>query len=96
MTFPSSHFFARSSLDGLGELAVVEGSVKSVLRQQLLVLSLFDDVAVAHDQDEVGMPDGREPMRDDEARLVLHQPFHRLLDEKSLPIRPALLYPHRS
>ena len=40
----------------------------------------LDDFAVAHDEDHVGVPDRRKPVRDDEAGLVRHQRAHRLLD----------------
>jgi hypothetical protein len=42
----------------LGELAVVEIGVEAVLCEQSFVGALFDDAAVVHDQDQVGVSDG--------------------------------------
>gem|GEM_PF-3660923 len=42
-----------------GKLAEIKIGVKSLPRQQLLVGSLFDDPAVVHDEDHVGVSDGR-------------------------------------
>ncbi len=39
-------------------------------------------IAVAHDQNEVGIPDGGEPMGNDEAGAVFHQFNHRFLDQQ--------------
>jgi hypothetical protein len=41
----------------------------------------LDDAAVGHDDDQVGVPDRRQPMRDDDARAVRHEALERLLDE---------------
>ena len=49
-----------------GELGVVQLGVETARGEQLLVAALLHDVAVAHDQDEIGRTDGGEPMRDDE------------------------------
>jgi len=48
--------------------------------QQLSVAALLYDVAVVHDQDEIGVSDGGEAVRDDEARPVGHEVVHGLLD----------------
>ncbi len=42
--------------------------------------ALLDDLAVLHDQDDVGAADGREPVGDDEAGAVGPQPVHGFLD----------------
>jgi hypothetical protein len=54
---PNSRRAARMAVNI--ELAVVELGVKAVAGQQLVVLALLDDVAVAHHQDQVGVADGR-------------------------------------
>src|SRR5450756_2375601 len=43
-----------------GELAVVEAGVESTLGEQFFVAALFDDRAVVHDEDVMGISDGRE------------------------------------
>ena len=43
--------------------------------------ALLDYIAVAQDQDDVGVADGREAVRDDEARAVGHEGVHGALDE---------------
>src|SRR5262245_32857013 len=64
-----------------GELAVVEVGVEATLRQQFFVPALLDDAAVVHHQDAVGVTDGREPVRDDEAGATTHQLAHSALDQ---------------
>ena len=63
-----------------GELGVVQFGVETARGEQLLVAALLHDVAVAHNQDEIGRADGGEPMRDDEGRASRHEPVHGLLD----------------
>ena len=45
------------------------------------MIPLFDDVAVLHHDDEIGVADRREPVGDDEARPVPAQGGHGLLHE---------------
>lgn len=40
---------------GLGELAVVQGIVEAVATQQGVLAAFFDDAAVIHDDDGVGV-----------------------------------------
>ena len=40
----------------------------------------FDDIAVVHNEDEVGVFDRREPVRDDKGGAALHELVHRLLN----------------
>jgi hypothetical protein len=42
------------------ELGVVQLGIEAFLGEQLLVLALFDDIAVLHDQDPVRFEDGAE------------------------------------
>ncbi len=43
--------------------------------------ALLDDAAAAHDEDQISVADGREAMRNDEARPVRAQSRHRVLHE---------------
>ena len=43
--------------------------------------ALLHDVAVAQHQDDVGVADGGEAVRDDEARAAAHELVHGVLDE---------------
>ena len=49
-------------------MAVVEVGVKPSRREQFLVGTALDHVAVVHDENHVGVADGGEAVRDDEAR----------------------------
>ena len=60
---------------------VVQVEVEALPREQLLVRALLDDAAVVHHEDGVGVADGGQPVRDHEARAVLHQLRHGLLDQ---------------
>ena len=62
------------------ELAVVHVGIRAAGRQQLVVIALLDDIAVAHDQNQVGVADGREAVRDDKARTAFHQPDQSILN----------------
>ena len=72
------NIFCRLSLF---ELRVVQLGIEAVLRKQLFVAALFDDVAVLHDEDEVGVADGRKAVRDDKGGAPHRQLIHRLLNE---------------
>ena len=50
--------------------------------QQLGVAAPFDDPALLHHQDLVGVPDGRKPVGDDEAGPVAAKFDHRVLDQQ--------------
>src|SRR5579863_422419 len=56
----------------LDQLFVVELSVVSVARQQLLVRTALDDLAVMEYDNLVRVANGRDTMRDEERRTVLH------------------------
>ena len=43
--------------------------------------ALFDDVAIFHNEDKVGVADCRKTVSDDEARFVPHEIIHGLLNE---------------
>jgi len=45
------------------------------------VAPLFDDSALFENDDRIGAPHRREPVRDDEGRPVPHQRDQRVLDE---------------
>src|SRR5450830_2048744 len=63
-----------------GELAVVEAGVESTLGEQFFVAALFDDRAVVHDEDVMGISDGRETVSDDKTCSAGHQLCHCFLD----------------
>lgn len=62
------------------ELGVVEVCVESALLNKLLVRAFFDDVALVHDENYVGVLDCREAVSDDEGSFVLHELFKSLLN----------------
>ena len=62
------------------KLTVIQLRIEAVLLQQLVVFALFDDMAALHDEDDIRLADGRQAMRDDEARAPPHHGGERLLD----------------
>ena len=64
----------------LRKLAVVELRIESVLREQLFVRALLGDLAVFHDENAVGVADGRESVRHDERGAPLHECIERILN----------------
>ena len=58
--------------DGFGplKLAHVEMMVKTLLRQQFLMRSPFDDAVIVDDQHQIGFANGTQPVRDDERRTA--------------------------
>ena len=65
--------------DLLGPVAV-EARVEPAARDQLLVRALLDDLAVLEHDDQVGVADRREPVRDHERRAAGEQTPQRPLD----------------
>jgi hypothetical protein len=57
-----------SAFGGLAELHRVQARVVAVGGQQLGVRAALDDASLVHDQDQVGLLDGRQPVRDDQRR----------------------------
>ena len=43
--------------------------------------ALFDDISVLHDQDQIGVSNRGQAVRDDKARSALHQFIHTPLDK---------------
>ena len=66
---------------GVAELAAVEVGVEAALRDEGVVRAALDDLALVHDEDQVGVADGRQAMRDDEGRAAGEQLLQRCLDE---------------
>jgi len=64
------------------ELAIVQVAVELATCHELGVRTVLDDRTLVHNQDEVGVTDRGEPVRDHEAGTALHQAAHRLLDER--------------
>src|SRR5205823_14798663 len=62
-------------------VAADERGVAPAGSDQLLVATPFHDVAAVEDDDLVGVPDGREPVRDRNRRPPLRQLIERLLHE---------------
>ena len=62
------------------ELRVVEIRIESAFFEQFLVRAFFDDVALVHNEDNVGVFDCGKTVRDDKRRFVLHKFFKRLLN----------------
>ena len=54
------------------KLAVVEICVETVPGKELLVVSLFDDVTVFHDEDNVRFANGGKAVCNDETRPAFH------------------------
>lgn len=53
--------------------------------------SAFDDRTPLHDKDPAGIADGRQAVRDDEARPVGGQRLHPVLDEHMVLLSPLVL-----
>jgi hypothetical protein len=67
--------------EALVALQLEESPVEPVLRHKLLVGSRLVDAPVLQYNDDIGAPDGRETVRDDESRAILHQIRQRLLNQ---------------
>ena len=48
------------------ELAVIEPRIKAVKRHQLIVAAPLDDMPLPHDQDDIGVFDGRQAVGNDD------------------------------
>ena len=66
----------------LCELAQIEVGVGTLGSQQLLMRTLLDNVAMIHDQNQVGIHDRRQAMRDHKARTPAHERVHGAADGK--------------
>jgi len=67
----------------LGGLPLEQRTVDSVgTRNQRRMGALLDDVAAVEHQDTIEAAHGREPVRDHNRGAPLHQPLHRLLDQR--------------
>lgn len=62
------------------ELTVIEVGVEPVLGEQILMLSLLNDVTVFHDQDDVGIANGGQSVCHDKACATVHHAGKRILD----------------
>ena len=56
----------KAELFCLFKLAVVQLGVEIALREQFFMGPLFGDITVPQDQDEIGIADGGQPVRDHE------------------------------
>ena len=65
---------------GNGKLTVVQFGVEAALRQQALVIALFDDITVLHHQNDIRFLDGGQSVGDDKACSALHHGGKGVLD----------------
>ena len=65
----------------LFELAVVQLCIESVLCQQFFVVALLYNIAVFHNEDQIGILDRRKSVGDDERSTSSHQLVHSILDQ---------------
>lgn len=63
------------------ELAIIQLGIEAILLQQVFVAALFDNVALAHHQNQISVTDGGKAVGNDEAGATLHQAVHGFLDE---------------
>src|SRR4051794_12284880 len=63
------------------ELTLIQAGVAAVRGQQVVVGAFLDDPSMLHHQDEIGVPDRREAVGDDEGGSALHRIGHRRLDQ---------------
>ncbi len=61
-------------------MRVVKRCVKTAFLKQLVVVALFDDVAVFDDENDVRVADGRKPMCDDKTGSADHEFGHGFLN----------------
>ncbi len=62
----------------LAKLGLVQFRIQSSLGQKLLMLALLDDCPFVQNKNDVGTLNRCQPMRDDDARFLLHQPLQGL------------------
>ena len=60
-------------------LHVAKTAVDAVRRIKFVMSTAFDNLAMIHDKDEIGMPDRRETVSNGEDRAVLHEIRERVL-----------------
>ena len=62
-----------------GELALIEFVIETFTGEHVLMISLFYDIAVLHDENKVRFPDGGKPVGHDKPGLPVHDPVEGLL-----------------
>ena len=62
------------------KLRIVKVCIEPILRKQLFMVALLDDISVLHDKNQIRIANRRQPMGDDEACSALHQVIHGFLD----------------
>ncbi len=67
--------------DAVAELLLIEPGVQPAPCQQLVVGPALDDRAGVDGEDDVGVADGRQPVRDGDRGPPLDERFERLLDD---------------
>ena len=73
---PGTHSLARFQ-----KAALTKSRINAAEGEEVVVAAALDDAAAVHDEDLVGVADGREAVGDDEAGALRHEPVERLLDE---------------
>ena len=66
----------------LCELTQIEVGIGTLGSQQFPMRALLDNVAMVHDQDQVGINDRRQTVRDHKARTPAHERVHGAADGK--------------
>ena len=59
----------------------MQAPVRPLGIEQIVVRALFNDGAVFHDEDEIGIANSRQAVGDDEGGAICAQCVHRFLDE---------------
>ena len=91
--FPQKIFLCFSELF-LGILQRVKAVILPVQRQQFLMRSRLDNLAVREQQNAVGVPNGRESVRNDQHCADVHHLFKRILNQQlglGVDIRSSLV-----
>src|SRR5271156_2930861 len=67
--------------NAIAELLLIEARVQTASLQQLLVGAALDDVSAVDDEDDIGVTDGREAVRNRDRGAPLHQRLERALND---------------
>ena len=62
------------------KLRIVKVCIEPILRKQLVMVALLDDVSVFHDENQIRITNRGQSMRNNEACSAFHQVIHGFLD----------------
>ena len=62
------------------KLAVIQSVIKAAFCDQIIMSTLLNNAAVFHNKDQIRIPDGGQPVGDDDAGAVLHYLPHGTLN----------------